>query len=61
MFVTFAFTNNKVLVEKEELAHPLKSLVADVGGILGLFLGFNFLMFWDWFSFVQSYLLAHFK
>ena len=52
----FVFANGKVLVEKEELAYPIKALVADVGGVLGLFIGFNFLMFWDFFSCVQRYL-----
>ena len=59
--LNFAFPNGKVLVEKEELAHPLKSLVADIGGILGLFIGFNFLMFWDLFSFIQNYFTTYFK
>ena len=30
-------------MEKEEEAFSFESLVADVGGILGLFIGFNFL------------------
>ena len=34
----------RVLTEKE--AYPILSFVADVGGILGLFIGFNFLMVW---------------
>ena len=42
------FQNNVVEVQMEELAYPLLSLVADVGGVLGLFIGFNFLMIWDW-------------
>ena len=42
------FASNTVLVRKEEIAFPLDSLVADIGGILGLFLGFNFLMIWEW-------------
>ena len=42
------FQTNIVEVQREELAYPLLSLVADVGGVLGLFLGFNFLMIWDW-------------
>ena len=36
----------EVLTEEED--YPLLSLVADVGGVLGLFIGFNFLMVWDW-------------
>ena len=41
------YASNTVLVRKEEIAFPLDSLVADVGGILGLFIGFNFLMIWE--------------
>ena len=37
-----------VQVLREEEAHSFSSLVADVGGVLGLFIGFNFLMLWDW-------------
>ena len=42
------FQTNIVEVHKEEFAYPTISLVADVGGVLGLFVGFNFLMIWDW-------------
>ena len=35
-------------IHTEEKAYPLLSLVADVGGVLGLFIGFNFLMVWNW-------------
>ena len=42
------FTCEKVLVRKEVEAFPLGSLVADCGGILGLFLGFNFFLVWEW-------------
>ena len=42
------FTCEKVLVRKEVEAFPLVSLVADCGGILGLFLGFNIFMVWEW-------------
>ena len=40
------FASVEVLTEEE--SYPLISLVADVGGVLGLFIGFNFLMIWDW-------------
>ena len=43
-----AYSEDYVEVLKEEEAYPLLSLVADCGGILGLFIGFNFLMVWDW-------------
>ena len=42
------FASETILVRKEEIAFPVDSLVADCGGILGLFLGFNFLMVWEW-------------
>ena len=35
-------------VLREQWSYPIISLVADTGGILGLFIGFNFLMVWDW-------------
>ena len=38
--------------EKEELAYPFITLLADFGGVLGLFIGFNFLMIWDIIVFV---------
>ena len=43
-----AFASKKIQVRKEVEAYPVLSLVADVGGVLGLFIGFNFLMLWDW-------------
>ena len=42
------FSTQNILVRREVLAFPTDSLVADCGGILGLFLGFNFLMVWEW-------------
>ena len=42
------FSTQNVLVRREILAFPTDSLVADCGGVLGLFLGFNFLMVWGW-------------
>ena len=42
------FASDNVLVKKEEEAFSFVSLVADCGGVLGLFIGFNFLMVWDW-------------
>ena len=41
------YASDNILVRKEEIAFPIDSLVADIGGILGLFLGFNFLMIWE--------------
>ena len=36
-----------VEVEREEAAYSALTLVADCGGLLGLFIGFNFHMIWD--------------
>ena len=45
--VRILFESDNIEVEKEVKAFPFVSLVADVGGVLGLFLGFNILMIWD--------------
>ena len=37
------FASSSITMEKEEEAFSFESLVADVGGVLGLFIGFNFL------------------
>ena len=46
-------------IEKEELAYPFITLLADFGGVLGLFIGFNFLMIWDIIVFVIEKIKAH--
>ena len=46
--LSIVFASTSVLVLKEEEAFTFGSLVADCGGVLGLFIGFNFLMVWDW-------------
>ena len=43
-----SFTSDSVIVQREVEAFSFQSLVADCGGVLGLFIGFNFLMVWDW-------------
>ena len=37
-----------VLLETEQYLYPFKSLVADVGGTLGLFLGFSLMTLWEY-------------
>ena len=32
---------------KELLVYPLSSFIAEVGGTMGLFVGFSFLVIWD--------------
>ena len=46
--VYIRFGVNSIEVEKEIESYSFGSLVAECGGVLGLFIGFNFLMIWDW-------------
>ena len=46
--LVIAYAGNSIEVQREEEVYSLLSLVADVGGVLGLFIGFNFLMLWHW-------------
>ena len=41
------YASDSIEVQKEEEAYSFLSMVADCGGLLGLFIGFNFLMIWD--------------
>ena len=45
LWITFAST--KLTVEKEIESYSKIDFVADCGGLLGLFIGFNFVMIWD--------------
>ena len=47
------YSSKKVIMEKEEAAYSLTSFVAECGGLLGMFVGFNFLLVWD--LFVETY------
>ena len=53
------FDRPGVLTETEELAYSLSSLVADCGGVLGLFIGFNFLMIWDFIEYAMKKMRPH--
>ena len=35
------------MIEREELLYPSSTMIAEVGGILGLFLGVSFMTIWD--------------
>ena len=41
------FDSPIITTEEEVMAYSFGSLIADFGGLLGLFVGFNFLMIWD--------------
>ena len=43
----FVLVNSEVTEEREEILYDELSLVAELGGALGLFLGFSFLTLWD--------------
>ena len=40
--------------EKEEWSYSNLDFVADCGGLLGLFIGFNFVMIWDLFVIIYQ-------
>ena len=44
--LSIILTSSTIRIETEVEAFPFESLVADCGGVLGLFIGFNFLMIW---------------
>ena len=55
------FATSSVQVLREEEAFSFGDLVADCGGVLGLFVGFNFLMVWDWMAWCcRNYLKERF-
>ena len=55
------FGSSQVEERTEEKAFKLSDLVADCGGILGLFLGFNFLMVFDLILIIFSKIKPFFK
>ena len=49
-----SFSTNVLTVLKEQYVYPMDSFIAEVGGALGLFLGFSFMMVWDLIQFVLA-------
>ena len=41
------YSSNSLVVKEETLIYPLQSFLAEVGGSLGLFLGFSMIGLWD--------------
>ena len=55
-----SFASDSVIVQMEVEAFSFQFLVADCGGVLGLFIGFNFLTVWDWIIFLLNSTLQRF-
>ena len=49
-----SFSTNVLTVLEEQYVYPMDSFIAEVGGALGLFLGFSFMMVWDLIQFVLA-------
>ena len=45
--IMFGYSSNSLTIKKEALVYPFMSFFAELGGSLGLFLGFSFLTIWD--------------
>ena len=43
----YLLAEEDVIITKERLSYSSISLLSDIGGSLGMFLGFSFLMLWD--------------
>ena len=52
LWVTFSST--KLTVIKEIWSYSTLDFVADCGGLLGLFIGFNFVMIWELIVFIYQ-------
>ena len=46
------FVSTDIRIEREVEIYPLLSFVSELGGSLGLFLGFSFLTIWDFIDFL---------
>ena len=55
--VGISYGTTEISIEEEEWVYPEMSFLAEFGGALGMFLGFSFIMIWDFIS----YWLVHFN
>ena len=53
-YIGFTFASTDVKVEKESLVYPAVSFISELGGSLGLFVGFSFLTLWDCFEYIVN-------
>jgi len=49
-----SFSTNVLTLLEEQYVYPMDSFIAEVGGALGLFLGFSFMIVWDLIQFVLA-------
>ena len=49
--VNIRLSSTEIVSREERLIYTWKSFVAEFGGALGLFLGFSFIMLWDFLMF----------
>ena len=52
------FESTSVKKQKETLVYPTMSFVSELGGSLGLFIGFSFLTIWDYFDTILHFCQA---
>ena len=50
----YNFVSTDIRSEKEAWVYPLVSFIAELGGSLGLFVGFSFLTIWDCLDFTLA-------
>ena len=51
--------STNIRIDREKLRVPFTTLIGNIGGTLGLFLGFSFMMFWDWIEWAYKFLKSH--
>ena len=50
----YNYVSTDIRYEKEAWVYPAVSFIAELGGSLGLFVGFSFLTFWDCLDFLLA-------